>query len=139
MHSIILVDKNGTLSQKQVKTFDKLHTTCNYRNNNNFELLHVWNHDDIVYELHGKKHKKLNNENTYSFTGISTIFYGNLCIVKKVNGDPDSVTLKEWEEFHGTFEANKQEESPSEEEIEEVIPYSVSDDKELTHEDYEEE
>jgi hypothetical protein len=137
MHTIILVEKNGTLSQKQVKTFDKLYTTCNYRNDNNFELLHTWDRDDSVYELYGKKHKKLNNENTYTFMSIQTIFYGNLCIVKKKNGEPDSLQIKEWEEFHGAVE---QEPVPEEEtnEIEE-IPYTVSDDKELVHEEYEEE
>ncbi len=140
MYSIILVDKNGTLSQKQVKSFDKLYTSCNYRNDNNFELLHTWSKEDIEYELYGKKHKKLNNENTYSFTGIQTIFYGNLCIVKKTNGEPASIQIKEWEEFHGTFSVKEKEESSDEETLEnEVIPYTVSDDKELTHEEYEEE
>jgi hypothetical protein len=138
MHTIVVIEKNGTLSQKQVKTFDKLYTSCNYRNDNNFELLHTWNKDDIVYELYGKKHKKLNNENNYTFTGIQTIFYGNLCIVKKNGETHDSLTVKEWEDFHGTFMVREKEESSEEEEVDE-IPYTVSDDKELVHEEYEEE
>jgi hypothetical protein len=138
MHSIILVEKNGTISQKQVKTFDKLYTSCNYRNDNNFELLNTWNiTDDTTYELYGKKHKKLNNENLYTFMGIQTVFYGNLCIVKKNAGSPDSLNIKEWEDFHGTFTI-KDESVEEEEEVEE-IPYSVSDDKELAHEEYEDE
>ena len=137
MHTIIIIEKNGTLLQKQVKGLDKLYTSCNYRNNNNFELLHKWNKEDISYELYGKKYKKLNNENSYTFMDIQTTFYGNLCIVKKSFGTDDSLTIKEWEEFHGSFMVKEKEES-SEEEVEE-LPYTISDDKELVHDEYEEE
>jgi hypothetical protein len=137
MHTIIIIEKNGTLLQKQVKTLDRLYTSCNYRNDNNFELLYTWNKEDISYELYGKKHKKLNNENSYTFIDIQSIFYGNLCIVKKRSGAADSLTIKEWEEFHGSFLVKEKEES-SEEEVEE-LPYTISDDKELMHDDYEEE
>ena len=143
MYSIILIEKDGTLVQKQVKSFDKLHTTCNYRNNNNFELLHTWNVcSDITYELYGKKTKKLNNENSYTFTGFQNVFYGSLCLVKKTNNEPTSITMKEWENFNGTFEVAFQDETTEdvlESDESEEIPYTVSDDKELIHEEYEEE
>jgi hypothetical protein len=139
MYSVILIEKQGTLSQKQVKSFDKLHTSCNYRNNNNFELLHTWNiNDETTYELHGKKHKKLNNDNNYVFSSIQNVFYGNLCIVKRVNNEPQSITIKEWEDYNGAFEVQPQEEMEETNEVIE-IPYSVSDDKELTYEEYEDE
>lgn len=145
MYTIILIEKEGTIVQKQVKTFDKLHTTCNYRNNNNFELLHTWTVcSDITYELYGKKTKKLNNENCYTFQGLQNVFYGNLCLVKRLNNEPNSITIKEWENFNGTLEIESNEvveQENAEDDIEEQneIPYTISDDKELVHEEYEEE
>ena len=133
MHTIIIIDKNSNLTQRQVKSFDKLYTSCNYRNSNNFELIHSWTKNQNTYELHGKKNKKLNNENTYIFKDISNIFYGNLCIIKKINDEPSDLTINEWSEFNG--------ENVEEDEIveEQYIPYTVSDDKELVHEEYESE
>jgi hypothetical protein len=140
MHSIILIEKEGTIVQKQVKSFDKLHTTCNYRNNNNFELLHTWDVDtQTIYQLYGKKAKKLNNENCYTFRQLQNVFYGNLCLVKKTNNEPASMTIKEWEDFNGYFEVSHNDETEEENEVIEEIPYSISEDKELVHEDYEDE
>jgi hypothetical protein len=140
MYTIILIEKEGTLVQKQVKSFDKLHTTCNYRNNNNFELLHTWTvTTEVIYQLFGKKIKKLNNENCYTFQGIQDIYYGNLCIVKRTNNEPTSITISEWESFHGTFCVQSSETNEVVEPEVEEIPYTVSDDKELVHEEYEEE
>lgn len=144
MYTIILIEKDGGLTQKQVKSFDKLHTTCNYRNNNHFGLLYTWSiNDETIYELYGKTTKKNNNENLYPFNVNLPKLYGNLCIIKRVSNESCSITISEWENYHGTFivkelkEPENQNENENNEEIEN--PYTVYDDKELLHEEYEDE
>lgn len=95
MTSIIIIDKNSSLSEKKVKTIDKLYSSCNYRTNKDFELLHTWNN---AYELYGKKSGKTNSENKYKFPLIDETYYGNLCIIKKGH----SLTLEEWNKFYNS-------------------------------------
>ena len=64
------------------------------------------------YEIYGKMKGKPDNENQYIFPNVSKVMYGKVCIVKK----DDHLTIDEWKEF-----------------------YHVSDDNELTFEDYESE
>lgn len=138
MFGIILIDKSGTITHKQVKSFDKLHTTCNYRNNNNFGMVYSWKVDtDTVYELYGKTVKKANTENVYTFRDVTTIYYGNLCLIKKVHDMPYSITLKEWENYN-TPPVHEETEQAVEADFVE-LPYTVSDDKELLPEEYEDE
>jgi len=134
MTSIIIIDKNGIVNEKKVKTMDKLYTSCGYRTNKDFELLHIWND---VYELYGKKTGKPISQNKYELY-LNTDFYGNLCIIKK----DGSLSLNEWNIFYGTNEKNENEnendfitetDSEGSEEIE------LFNDNELTYDEYEEE
>ena len=101
MTSIIIVDKNGILNEKKVKTLDKLYSSCNYRTNKDFELLHTWND---TYDLYGKKTGKSMSENKYlaSNTNLNIVYYGNLCIVKK----GQSLTIEEWNVFYNNINPN---------------------------------
>ncbi len=136
MTTLIIIDKNGTINEKKVKTMDKLYSSCGYRTNKDFELLNVWND---IYELYGKKTGKPIGENNYMFPLINmnsnmnsnkTKYYGNLCIVKKGG----SLTLEEWNIFYNANEkvVIVEDEDDDSENI-------LSNDNELSHDEYEEE
>ena len=46
---ILTINKNGTITERNIKNYDNLYSICNYRNNNNFELLHNWNEEYFLY------------------------------------------------------------------------------------------
>lgn len=139
--SIILIEKDGTISEKQIKPMmmDKLYSICGYRTNKDFEKIHEWKFDENVYELYGKTTGKKDKENNFHLPIDSDkTYYGSLCIVKK-NG---SISLDEWNIFYMSFTYESQDESDINEE-----PYesNVSESNEpmreleLTYEEYEEE
>ena len=147
---IIVINKNGVPSEYNIKNYANLYSACNYRNNNNFELLCGWNNE---YELYGKRTGKAGSENTYEFPAPidKELFYGTLCIVKKINNQYQPITMIEWNSFYekqmGGFE-NLQSDEDSVDSVYSDEEYTeqgylkdgfVVSDKELIHEVYEEE
>jgi hypothetical protein len=100
--NLILIEKDGTIFEKNVKTLDKLYSVCGYRTNKDFEKLYEWEFDKNIYELYGKKTGKKDKENIYKLpkhTCNTEKYYGSLCIVKKNS----SITLDEWNIFYMSF------------------------------------
>ena len=120
--TILMIEKDGNLTEKKVKTIEKLYSVCNYRNNNNFELLYTWR-NDCDYELYGKRKGKTACENKVILPPPlqEEQFYGTLCVLKKVNGHIANLSLDEWKNIKV---------APPEEKF-------VPDEKELTKEEYE--
>jgi hypothetical protein len=125
MYSLILLEKAGTICEKKVKSFDKLYGLCNYRSEEGFELLHEWTKLNHIFMLYGKKKGKQNGENktVLPFPLNETRFYGTLCLIKKIDGIENSLTIEEWKQFTESFQKEE----------------AKSDDKELKKEEYEEE
>jgi len=102
MISIITIEKNGNISEKNIKNIDKLYSVCNYRTDKDFESIHQWintnnnNNENDEYILYGKKIGKKNNQNYYNLPNITIPLYGNLCIIKK----DGLLTLDEWNSFY---------------------------------------
>lgn len=101
MFSLLVLEKSGTLHEKTVKGMDRLYTLCNYRSEEGFEELHSWSNQNTVYSLHGKRKGKNNYENKCALPQPmhQELFYGNLCLVKKVDQIPQSITIEEWNKF----------------------------------------
>jgi hypothetical protein len=100
--TVILIEKDGQIYEKQVKTImDKLYSVCGYRTNKDFEKLHEWKFDENVYEIYGKKNGKKDKENNFVLPNksMNEKYYGTLCVIKK-NG---SITLDEWNIFYMSF------------------------------------
>jgi len=100
--TLILIEKDGTIFEKNVKTLDKLYSVCGYRTNKDFEKLYEWEFDKNIYELYGKKTGKKDKENIYKLpkhTCNSEKYYGTLCVVK----NNSSITLDEWNIFYMSF------------------------------------
>jgi len=140
MNQIILIEKDGTIFEKQIKTLDKLYSVCGYRTNKDFEKIHEWKFDENIYELYGKTIGKKDKENSFHLPIDSDkTYYGILCVVKK-NG---SISLDEWNIFYMSFTYESKEE-PDESDTIESDEYQMSIEKnevelELTYEEYEEE
>ena len=100
---IILVSKEGVITQKNIKSYNTLYMICNYRNDTNFELLNSWNNE---YYLYGKKIGRSGYENTYVFPNNNTQYYGTLCITKKKNDEYIPLTLNEWTNFYTNYGFN---------------------------------
>ena len=122
--TILIIEKDGTIIEKKVKSIEKLYSLCNYRNNNNFELLYTWkNTNSTNYELYGKRKGKSVCENKIILPSPlnQEKFYGTLCILKRVNNSISNVSLNEWKNIK----------------IEEKEDIPIVDEKELSKEEYE--
>jgi hypothetical protein len=144
MISIISIEKNGNLYEKNIKTIDKLYSVCNYRTDKDFEKIHQWTNGNDEYILYGKKIGKKNNQNNYNLPNISIPLYGNLCIIKK----DGLITLDIWNSFYmqhinvnlkNTYQNNDINDINYINYINDLNDISDESDIELTYEDYEEE
>ena len=101
MLSLLVLEKSGNIHEKSVKGIDRLYTLCNYRSEEGFEVLHSWTHQNITYILHGKRKGKNNYENKCVLPQPihQEVYYGNLCILKKIDQTPQSITVDEWNKF----------------------------------------
>lgn len=137
--TIILIEKDGTISEKQIKTVDKLYSICGYRTNKDFEKIHEWIFDENVYELYGKTTGKKDKENNFHLPIDSDkTYYGSLCILKK-NG---SISLDEWNIFYMSFTYGKDEADESVDTTESIEYQKCIENEvelQLTYEEYEEE
>ena len=138
---ILIINKNGTITQKNVKSYENLYSVCNYRNNNNFEILHVWSNEIYLY---GKKTGRAGYENNYVFPLIDEKYYGTLCIVKQVRGEYVPITLNEWTTLYNKLLGPEMQSSvniiePITEQTNTIYTKSYLPDVELTHEEYESE
>jgi hypothetical protein len=136
---ILIINKNGEITQKNVKSYDNLYSVCNYRNNNNFEVLHVWNNEIYLY---GKKTGRSGYENSYAFPLPinNEQYYGTLCIVKQIRGEYVPITLTEWTRIYNKMMGIN--ESTEENVVIEPSNNTIynkiySPDTELMHEEYE--
>ena len=151
MITVIILEKDGAVSEKKIKNADKLYSVCGYRNMEGFEQLYVWHNDPISYELYGKKNGKANNENKFDLPPPvdSDLFFGTLCVLKKVNDTYTDFTINEWNTFYTTlFGGFEDIETSDNENDSDIYPNTYSnsnfisknsDYKELTMEEYEDE
>jgi hypothetical protein len=139
---ILTINKNGEITQRNIKNYDNLYSICNYRNDNNFELLHVWNNE---YYLYGKNAGRSGYENNYKMPSPvnNQLYYGTLCIIKKKENMYLPLTLEEWTSFYNKLmnidltENNIDNDTTTEEsESEEENIFNTADDV-LTYEEYE--
>ena len=120
--TILMIEKDGNMIEKKIKSVEKLYSICNYRNNNNFELLYTWR-SDSTYELYGKRKGKSACENKVILPEPlkEDQFFGTLCILKKTNNQIVNLTLNEWNTIK----------------LDVVLEQVIPDEKELTKEEYE--
>ena len=104
MITIILIKKNGDLEEKNVKKIEenKIYKLCNYKNDNDFHLLNIYENNNKHYHVYGKKKGKANYENKYELPPPidEELFFGTLCVIKIHNNEFSDLYLNEWEKTY---------------------------------------
>ena len=152
MVQCIIIEKLGNISSKKMKNEEKKYALCNYKNSNDFKLLHIYknidNYKNKEFEIYGKEKGRANSENKYEFARPidEKLFFGNLLVLMK-NSETESyedLSKLVWEcvneKLHGGFEdisgmtINKNGELIDQEER--SVDSEVYDDSEYTQEGY---
>ena len=148
----IIIKKNGDIQEKNVK-LNELYKSCNFKISKSFEKQHEYNYNNKIYEVYGKKNGKANTENKYDFPPPidNTLFFGNMCILAKLDNEYEKLTKNEWNTvyeklFGGFHDLDSHDETRSiDSEIYDSDEYTnegyhkdgfIVDDKELEEEDY---
>jgi hypothetical protein len=143
MNTSLLIEKDGILKIVNIKDKTKLYSICNFRNNNNFELLYTWKSSVYNYELYGKKKSKGTVKNIYimPYPIHKEVFYGSLCVIKKMEKDIVSMTMNDWNLICNKElvldNDNLENNDINEEEKDTFQQLLKNRGKELTHEEYE--
>lgn len=97
MTDVIIIEKSGNIFKKTTNNIDKIWTLCNYRNNNNFILIHEFKHENYSYEIFGKEKGRNGSENYFQTNLLKNkVYYGNFCCLKKINNKIVNVNLDEF-------------------------------------------
>jgi hypothetical protein len=125
MFTVIMIHTEGSMTEKSITDVEKLYTVCQFRNDTHFTCLNHWEKNGITYQLYGKPKNKNTKLNHYTFPFTQEQYYGNLCLVKKIEDEFQPLTIQEWNQCMNieTF----------------VEPEAVAIPGELQKEDYEEE
>ena len=87
MVQCIIIEKSGNIISKKLKNEEKKYTLCNYKNNNDFKLLHIYknisNNQNKEFEIYGKEKGRANSENKYELPPPldSDLFFGSMAVV----------------------------------------------------------
>jgi hypothetical protein len=150
MNTALLIEKDGIIKITNIKNQDKLYSICNFRNDTNFEVLYTWKNTLVSYELYGKKKMKGSVKNNYQlpYPIDKEVYYGTLCVVKKINQDIVNMTMEDWTLIMNRFKENNESKKKINDSYEELIEKEEEDlnsldnllknrEKELVHEEYE--
>lgn len=101
MLGVVIIEKNGDLTNKNIKNVDKKYSICGYKSDKDFIMLHEYklNKHSYTYEIYGKEVGKANSENKYELPPPidQKLYFGKLCILKKKDDEYISFTVDEWE------------------------------------------
>ena len=111
MISVLLIEKNGTIKEQKIKTFEKdeFYKKCGFRKSDNFEQRAVWKKmkvgDDLVnVMLYAKDSGRAGFENKYDLPPPvdSALFFGTMLIAGEDAelDKPYSLTTAMWEKIY---------------------------------------
>ena len=129
MVKIVLVEKNGSLKESQLKSENEelFYKNCGYRNSNYFDLECIWKTDGGHISLYCKTNGRAGSENKYELPPPvdSKLYFGKLMLIKHdkhdlFDSELKDLTVEEWKETYeklfGGFEDLDEAEDTSEEE-----------------------
>tara|TARA_A100001011_G_scaffold318959_1_gene338866 strand:- start:80 stop:739 length:660 start_codon:yes stop_codon:yes gene_type:complete len=129
MVKIVLVEKNGSLKESQLKSENEelFYKNCGYRNSNYFDLEARWETTGGYISLYCKTNGRAGSENKYELPPPvdSNLYFGKLMLVKHdkkdlFDSELKDLTVEEWKETYeklfGGFEDLDEEEETSEDE-----------------------
>ena len=112
MTKIIIIEKNGTIKEKNVKNIscENAYKYCSLKNDNSFSNIHSYQTNGMTYDIYAKDSGRANNENKYELPPPidNTLYFGTICVLKHNNDDYCDITVDEWtkvyEKMFGGFE-----------------------------------
>ena len=154
--NVIIIQKNGDLTEKRTKHIDEenYYKICSFKTNKDFSLIHKFKYQNNYYSIYGKDKGKATHENKYELPPPvdSKLYFGNMCIIKlDENEEYGDLHICEWdtvyESLFGGFEdiGSKDESRSMDSEIYDDEDYTkegylkddlIVDDDELQEEDY---
>jgi len=129
MHSILIVDKSGTIKEQKLKTIveEELYLKDGYKSNTDFKEHTIWDTDidgkKYSIAVYGKTSGRAGSENKYEFPPPidNTLFFGKCILINK--SESKSLSSKEWdsiyEKLYGGFEDIGEEDEEDEEDEDE--------------------
>jgi len=138
MVSVVLIEKNGNLSETKIKEFlkENLYKKCRFRKPDGFDQRCLWNvkinGERITVVLYGRTHGKAGSENKYDMPPPvdTTLFFGPLLLVRYENDDDNTLSTpidltcdvwdKVYEKLFGGFEDLSATALEDEEEVDEL-------------------
>ena len=140
MKKVVIIEKNGTLNDANIKKFnvETLHKKCKFKNNENFKSRHTWKiNDETNVTLFAKDTGRANSENKYDLPPPldSQLYFGSMVLCAHndetlTNENITNVNVETWkktyEKLMGGFEDLEEEEERSEDE-EDIDPDDLDD------------
>lgn len=132
MTSIVLIEKSGNVKELKAKKLstETLYSKCGFRSQSGFEKRITWNLDigDKHYEIElwSREHGKAGAENKYDFPPPvdTALYFGTCCLIRKCDDEIVDFSANEWKKIYehlfGGFEDIEDEETESEDELENV-------------------
>jgi len=104
MVQIVIVEKNGSLKEINIKQYDSeyLCKKAGFKTSNGFKAHTCWKQENMEVYLYGKTEGRAGQENKYDMPPPSdnTLFFGScLLLMKKKNKEVD-LTVKSWKEIY---------------------------------------
>ena len=130
MKKVVIIEKNGTLNDANIKKFnlETLHKKCKFKNNENFKARHTWKVDDKTnVTLFSKDTGRANSENKYDLPPPldSQLYFGSMVLCAHndktlTNENITNFNIETWkktyEKLMGGFEDLDEEERSEDEE-----------------------
>lgn len=140
--SILIIDKNSTIENKNIRDFDEssIYKKCGFKNDNNFSCIHKWIisiNEIACIKLFGKNKGRSNFESKYDFPHpVNELLFGTTALVAfNAKQQIVSLSIEVWEMvvtyinkgFHNLDELNSEDEN-EEDELEQYSPEKLSKD-----------
>ena len=104
MVQIVIVEKNGSLKEVNIKQYDSefLCKKAGFKNSNGFKAHTCWKQENMEVYLYGKTEGRAGQENKYDMPPPSdnTLFFGSCLLLMKKKSKEVDLTVKSWKEIY---------------------------------------
>ena len=107
MVSFLKIEKDGTIKEEQVTTFDELYKKCNLRKSQGFEKVSEFTDGTFTIELWGRTSGRVNIKNMYIFpVELDNTIYGTCALVSIANNKLCDIQTSQWDKLCEKYSNN---------------------------------
>lgn len=122
MPTLLIVDKNASIKESNVKSFTDLYKKAGFKSAEGFEKVNEWTIDTVTVSLYGKTAGRAGQENKYDFPPpVDTVLFFGSCVLLVEDGN---LTKSQWEKIYeklfGGFEDLASEDSDDDDDEEDI-------------------